>query len=139
MPQVLSRWIWDRLLGLPHEDWQAIFLKDDQAAEAKAAAERKALAASKIAGTKPSHPLADYAGAFTHPAYGTVRIENRETGLRWIYAGNSLTLRHFHYDTFARGNNARVQFLTSIDGVIDRLEVKLEPAAAPIVFVRDRH
>lgn len=137
VPQVLSRIIWDKLLGLPPEDWQAIFLKDDKAAEAKAAAERKALEASKIAGTKPSHPLGDYAGSFTHPAYGTVKIEARETGLRWIFAGNSLTLRHFHYDTFARGNSARVQFLTSLDGVIDRVEVKLEPAAPPVVFKRD--
>lgn len=138
VPQVLSRVIWDRLLGLPTEDWQAIFLKDDQAAEAKAAAERKTIAATRIAGTQPSHPLADYAGSFSHPAYGTVRIEARETGLRWSYAGSSLTLRHFHYDTFARANNARVQFLASLDGAIDRVEVKLEPAAPPIVFKREK-
>lgn len=138
VPQVLSRVIWDKLLGLPAKDWQAIFLEDEKAAEAKAAAERKAIAASRIAGTQPSHPLADYAGAFSHPAYGTVRIEVREAGLRWTFAGNSLTLRHFHYDTFARGNNARVQFLTSIDGKIDRLEVALEPAAPPVVFTRQK-
>jgi len=30
-----------------------------------------------------------------------------------------------------------VQFLTSLDGVIDRVEVKLEPAAPPVVFKRD--
>jgi CubicO group peptidase (beta-lactamase class C family) len=136
VPQVLSRIIWDKLLGLAPIDWQTIFLKDDQAAEAKAASERKAIEGSRIAGTTPSHPLADYAGSFSHPAYGTVRIEAGETGLRWDYAGNSLTLGHFHYDTFARGNNARVQFLASIDGRIDRLEVALEPAAPPIVFKR---
>lgn len=139
VPQVLSRIIWDRLLGLPPEDWQTIFLKDDQAAEAKAEAERKTIEASKITGTKPSHPLAEYAGIFTHPAYGTVQVEARETGLRWIFAGNSLTLRHFHYDTFLRANSARVQFLTAIDGAIDRLEVALEPAAPPIVFRRAKN
>lgn len=55
------------------------------------------------AGTKPSHPLAAYAGTFRCPMYGDCRIEVEGESLVLRLLPNPLLvadLQHLHYDTF---------------------------------------
>ena len=48
--------------------------------------------------TKPSHDLADFCGAYEHPAYGRVVITQDGDSLHWAWRGTKSLLSHRHYD-----------------------------------------
>ncbi len=146
VPNIVSRNVFDRLLELDPIDWNGRVreradeqLKKRNEAWAKADAEQKK-------GTSPSHPLPDYEGEYTHPAYGTARVVRDGKDLKCTVAGFELPLAHFHYDIFAVPKDApreirswrrrRVQFFYNKQGEIDRLAVTLEPRLDDIVFER---
>jgi hypothetical protein len=92
-------------------------------------------------GAKPAHPLADYAGSYTHPAYGEVKIGTAPNGqLNCSFNGFNVTLGHTQFETFkVVDRNPLMQdlqllFVTDIAGHVSGLSVLLEPAVAPIVF-----
>jgi CubicO group peptidase (beta-lactamase class C family) len=104
----------DKLLGLPPRDWNAYFLKYRVAHEQAAAARAEALARTRRPGTKPSHPAADYAGAYEDPAYGTLRVTADGERLRLSWGGYDGPLTHYHFDTFTLegpGESGREQAL----------------------------
>lgn len=94
--------------------------------------------------TVPSHPLADYAGAYEHPAYGRMTITHGEQGLLWSWRGMASVLSHRHYDTFElpeivddlHPDHLMISFATDRDGDIASLSAKLETLVPDIVFVR---
>ncbi|HEV8702208.1 MAG TPA: serine hydrolase [Candidatus Polarisedimenticolia bacterium] len=136
---VVSYNIYERLLGLDPTPWSernlAIRLKGKEAgkeARAKAGGER-------IPGTKPSHPLADYAGEFGHPAYGVLTIVQKDAGLGFDFHRIRLPLDHFHYDRFDSPDDEQegkwsVNFSTSPQGEIDKALVSLDEAE--VTFTR---
>ena len=135
-PGPLSFSVFDALLGLPPIDW---------AARQKAAANRppgSRTEIAKVAGTQPSHALADYAGEFVHPGYGRIRVEAGPNGLRVQFHGTAADLTHFHYDVFEgrlrMTGDAPVKFLfrSGLSGKIDTIEAPLEPQVDNIVFTR---
>ena len=67
----------------------------------EAEAERRKAEAKRVSGTKPSLPLASYAGTYADPLYGdlVVTVEGDRLKARYggAYAG---TLEHWHFDTF---------------------------------------
>jgi CubicO group peptidase (beta-lactamase class C family) len=82
-------------------DWSAE-LKDlyDSLDEAGARA-REARAASRIAGTTPSLPEAEFAGMYTDRLFGTVEVTAGQDGLEARYGpGLAGPLEHWHHDTF---------------------------------------
>jgi CubicO group peptidase (beta-lactamase class C family) len=130
---------YERLLGLSLTPWSerglANRLKNKKAgteARAKAGGER-------VAGTKPSHPLEDYAGAYGHPAYGTLDIGLFGGKLQFDFHKIRLPLDHFHYDRFDTPDDERygrfsVNFQTSPQGDIDRALMALDEGE--VVFRR---
>src|SRR5262249_61953761 len=48
----------------------------------------------------PPRGVAAYAGAYEHPAYGTVRVALERGALVWSWHDFRAPLAHFHYDTF---------------------------------------
>lgn len=90
--------------GIEQKDWDARFKA--VAGEAKRAPQMingepyfyRPLA--KVEGTKPSQPLADYAGDYAHPGYGTVpvRVENGRMSIDII--GNPCDADHWHRELF---------------------------------------
>lgn len=54
----------------------------------------------RIKDTVPTRPLSDYAGTFSHPAYGDFVVSLREGPLVWHHHGFRGPLRHYHYDVF---------------------------------------
>lgn len=91
----------------------------------------------QITGTKPSKSLAEYAGAYQHPAYGVVRTELGHDGLQVKFDALTLALRHFHYDTF-QTTQGMVTFILDSSGQICEMHLPLEPAVKPLVFVRQQ-
>lgn len=144
VPALLTRTIADRILGLPQQDWLGDAHRKKQAAEAAArdAATRKGL--TRVAGTKPSHPLEEYVGDYWNDGYGALRIERAGSGLAVVYNAITNPLEHWHYDVW-NGTGAaadpvfedtRFQFTMSTAGDINGLRVPFEPEVPEIVFVK---
>src|SRR5205809_1043768 len=76
---VVSYNVYERLLGLAPTPWSerqlAIRLKGKEADKAA----RAQSGGGRVAGTKPSHPLEDYAGEYEHPAYGVLAITEKDS------------------------------------------------------------
>jgi CubicO group peptidase (beta-lactamase class C family) len=86
-------------------------------------------------GTKPSKPLPDYAGRYSHPAYGTVRVEQDGDGLLVRFDAMNLRLKHFHYDTFS-SSMGMARFALNERGAVGEMHLPLEPAVRPLLFLR---
>lgn len=125
--------ILDAYLGAPPFDWLAASLwSAKRDANAVATAERMS-AASRDSTSRPSLPLAKYAGAFTDAWYGAINIEV-ESGhfvIRFSHSPSLVgDLEHYQYNTFiARWRNrelradAFVTFDLNPDGSIDRVRM----------------
>jgi len=144
VPNTVAKRVFDDLLGLPPIDWNARSRKDAERGRMVGDSTRQALESKRVAGTSPSHPLADYAGKYTHPGYGTVEVQAKDGGLSLLYDKFDLAMTHYHYDVFhldpaklkGAGVTGLVQFLMGTDGKIDRVAIPFEPAIAPIVLKR---
>lgn len=141
LPELLIRTAADRILGLEAKDWvgEAAKRREKGEAEDKKAEEKKAT--RKVPGTRPSHPLADYAGAYEHPGYGEAAVALAGGRLVLTYNGISAPFEHWHYDTFngLKGDDptfedSKVSFRTDLNGRVAELVAPLEAAADPIVF-----
>jgi len=82
-------------------DWSSEFHTLYSNFQAGADKSEKALEAARVANTKSSLPLDEYAGKYTDPLYGEVII-TRENEELIIVANQFLTARvsHWHFDTF---------------------------------------
>ncbi len=144
VPTIVTRRIYDQLLGLEPVDWTARIRTQQKQAELAAAMAKKNAASDRKAGTSPSHALADYAGKYEHPAYGTIKIEHDGSALKLSTgSGTTASLGHFHYDIFesdddptGRFDKRKVTFLYNKRGDVDRVTVPFEPAVSDIVFTR---
>jgi len=135
--------LYDRLLGVEPAPWaERIRERQKKARDAEEEAKKKGYVARRE-GTRPSHDLGEYAGAYEHPGYGRLTIDLEGPSLKATFNAMSTPLRHFHYDVFEAPEDPRnplsetkLTFLYNKKGEIDRLAVPLEPAIADIVFRR---
>ncbi len=145
LPGLATNHAADLLLDLEAKDWNAEALKRYQLAikTQKEAEEKKTTV--QIQGTSPSHPLADYAGEYSHPGYGTLVIHQDEAGaLSMEYNGIRAPLGHWHYDVFNGLENPddrtfedmKLTFNTNLKGYIDSISAPFEPAVDLIRFSR---
>jgi hypothetical protein len=93
--------VFDRFGGRSDRDWSADFLKlyaDIQRDETQGRAKKDAL---RVTGTSPSLPLARFAGEYSEPLHGDVKVSHDGGALRVQY-GSAFdgTLEHWHYNTF---------------------------------------
>lgn len=58
------------------------------------------LTGERVAGTSPSHPLADYVGTYARPGYEPARVSLADGRLALDFNGWHVPLTHFSYDTF---------------------------------------
>jgi CubicO group peptidase (beta-lactamase class C family) len=107
----------------------------------------------RVEGTNPSHPLNDYIGNYSHPGYGLILINREGEGLEFQRHVLRLSLEHWHYDAWISRDismfyihaphpfdrASRFLFETNADGQISAVSIRLEPAVAPIRFVKERH
>src|SRR5439155_21019056 len=121
--------VFDAYLGNLPRDWSAELLRLYGGIRASADSARKRAEAQRIAGTRPSLPLAQYAGTYGDSLVGEVSISNENGTLRLrtssTHAG---TLEHWQYDTFrVRWDNpwegtSTATFTIGSSGVPSRLE-----------------
>ncbi len=127
--------VYERLLGMDQTPWSERLLEARLKGK-KAGSEARAKAgADRVPNTKPSHPLADYAGEYENPAYGAMQIAMKDGQLRFGFHKIELPLSHFHYDRFETPDDEQegkwsVNFETNPQGDVDRAVMSLDEAEA---------
>jgi hypothetical protein len=100
---IMQNKIFDTILGVPKRDWSAEIAERTKRGKITAAEEAKKIEAARVANTKMSLSLKDYAGNYIDQLYGdaTVTEENGNLVLRFVQSPNFVAdLEHWHYDTF---------------------------------------
>ncbi|HNR09123.1 MAG TPA: serine hydrolase [Saprospiraceae bacterium] len=143
----VRNWIADRMLGLPYRDWHK------QSRDAYVKGRFTAMMTPKpndstgrVFNTKPSLPLGDYAGKYTHKGYGSMEVTLVGQQLRAQYNGMSLPLNHKHFDIFRGrpegpqyedGTDTELFFALSKEGKVKSLSTPLQPGLADMVFEKE--
>ena len=136
---IISYDVYERLLGMDLTPWSErrldMRLKDKEAAKSA----RAKAGEDQVKGTHPSHPVADYAGAYENPAYGILKIGLVDNQLRFDFHHMQFPMTHFHYDRFDTPDDERygkwsVNFRTNPQGDVDQAVMSLDEAEA--VFTR---
>ncbi len=131
--------VYERLLGMDLTPWSDRQL-DIRLKGKKAETEARTKAdVGRVPNTKPSHALADYAGAYEHPAYGVMTIGLKDNQLQYDFHKMKYPMTHYHYDRFdtpddEQDGKASVNFRTNPQGDIEAAVMSLDEAEA--VFVR---
>jgi CubicO group peptidase (beta-lactamase class C family) len=144
LPHIVTYHALDRLLGQSGKDWHTAAIKQRDAAESAGKAAKANMASIRRPDTKPSHTLAEYAGDYEHPGYGTLTISNADGALSMTYNRISAPLEHWHFDAFNALKNpadpafedTKVLFHTNLDGDIASIEVTVEASVKPAIFTR---
>lgn len=135
----------DRALELEPRDWIVAAARKRDVAREFADTGKDARARFRVEKTRPSRPLADFAGEYRHPGYGVLEIRLAADSLTMDFNDMTMPLEHWHYDTFNVAEteeaiipeNLRVSFITDQRGRVSRLEAPLEPLVDPLVFTRE--
>ena len=128
----------DHYLGAPQSRWPEKF-HSYKINKLNQAAKQVQTAAAKPAQVGPSLPLDHYAGDYTDPWYGTIKVRQAGNGLRVDFphsTGMEGPLTHYQYDTFTTNpaldwvEPAYVTFSIGADGKVDRVTMTpVSPAA----------
>ena len=136
---IVSYNVYERLLGMDQTPWSQRRLQQ-RLANKKAGTEARAKAgADRVANTKPSHPLANYAGEYENPAYGILKIGLAGDQLQFGFHEFQFPMSHFHYDRFDTPDDEQygkfsVNFRTNPQGDVDNAVISLDEAE--VVFTR---
>lgn len=144
LPGIVNQHAADLILGLDFVDWQAEGLEQRAAAIEAEEAGEEGLEALRVAGTSPSHALADYAGEYHHPGYGPLTVSLANAELSLTFNDIAVPLEHWHYDVWngakTEGDpafeNKKFLFRTDFDGQVAAVETPFEPQVNPIVFAK---
>ncbi|MCU0624317.1 MAG: serine hydrolase [Gemmatimonadaceae bacterium] len=144
LPELLTRTALDRLLGRDRKDWNGEALRARDAAQGGQRQMEERKGEARIAGTKPSQPMAAYVGTYADSGYGEATIALERDTLVFTYNNISAKLAHWHYETFSALRNPadptftdqQLTFRLNPAGRVDALLVPFEPSVAPIVLRR---
>ena len=120
----------DRAVGVAPRD----YFGEARRAEAEFLARMPRPDTTRVTGTHPSRPLADYVGTYRHPLYGTATVRLAGDALTIAYDANPSatgTLVHDRYDTFAARlqdpmlGQATVTFRLGVGGTVEGMRFPL--------------
>ena len=127
--------VYERLLGLSQTPWSERRLVDRTESRRLDKQGRQKSGGERVPATRPSHPLAEYAGDYEHPAYGLLRIAAKDSALQFDFHKILLPLIHYHYDRFDTPNDEQfgqwsVNFKTNPQGEIFQAVMSLDESEA---------
>ena len=104
---------------------------------------RSKAGADRVPNTTPSHPLADYVGEYEHPAYGVLKIGEKDGQLQFDFHKMRFAMTHYHYDRFDTPDDERfgkwsVNFSTDPQGDVSRAVMSMDEAEAAFQRRPDR-
>src|SRR5690606_8092676 len=141
---VITQRAFDLALGLDPIDWRARLGGSEPGR--RAPGDRRA-AAPKADGPRPApaRPLQEYAGRYSHPAYGIVEVRVKDgSALELEFHGDRFPLLPFRVDMFETASlpnsthplqRTKVGFVTAEDGSIGSLSMKMEGGVKPAQLV----
>ena len=144
MPYTVTFNIYDRLLGLNQLHWSDRFekMKQEKIALMKTAYKKSEKERKK--NTTPSHPLEDYQGEYSNPAYGSLKIKEMKGKLLMSFRIFNCPLEHYQYDVFKTATNMpydmmsfKLTFKMNVNGDIESLSIPLQEGVDDIVFVKN--
>lgn len=100
MPMALTNALVDAYCDLKSKDWNAYFLKVETDVAAAKAAALTARDRARDASAKPSVALAEFAGKYEHPAYGTATVSCVGEKLAAKFSSFDYPLEHYERDSF---------------------------------------
>ncbi|HEY3789657.1 MAG TPA: serine hydrolase [Urbifossiella sp.] len=100
MNQAVTNTLIDLYCGLSPRDWNGFFLKIVAEAAAKRQAAINDREKARIPATKPSLPLAAYAGEYADDVYGKLKVNEKDGRLSIEWSGFKCPLEHFQNDAF---------------------------------------
>ncbi len=140
MPTTLMNRAFDHQLGVTPEDWSAKTFARTEAARARAREAVKKMEAARVPNTKPSLPLAKYAGTYVDSLLGELVVRDSSGTLLLAFGPNwHGALEHWHFDTFRTRFGTPVlgpilvQFRVSPTATVDEVLIDL---AGPATFKR---
>ena len=74
IPSVVRNIMADRMLGVSKTDWNKTLKDSQDKARAEQKEAKKEAVSDQVLGTKPSHSLTAFTGAYSHPGYGSFDI-----------------------------------------------------------------
>ncbi len=101
LPEAVSFFVYDKLLGLEPINWGERSRADVQAAKESMKKSLKHIREGARPDTDPSHELEEYAGTYEHPGLGSLTVRMEDGGLKARYGLMDIDLQHQHYDAFA--------------------------------------
>jgi CubicO group peptidase (beta-lactamase class C family) len=142
--EVLSYNISDRLLALDQLDWNKRELDRYFAFRKSSDEARDKNYVPRRLDTHFSHPIEEYPGEYSNPAYGTIEVVRADGDrLKVTYHTLSSTAEHWHYDVWRTPHNpldqlqeSEFMFNTDWEGNISSLSSSMEPRVKDIVFTR---
>ncbi len=140
-PEIVAMNVFDRLLGLDQVSWSGRYMEIRDKRKAEAEKRRTQPDKDQKTGTRPSHPLEDYAGDYVHPAYGTLTIIKKGDGLRAKRWDTTFTVSHYHYDVFELANEEsgmklKASFTSDLKGNVASVSIPFAQGVKDIVFTR---
>jgi CubicO group peptidase (beta-lactamase class C family) len=125
--------VYERLLGMSQTPWSDRYLKLQLVSKKTGTEARSKAAAARVANTKPSHVLSEYAGTYQNVAYGVLKIGLKEDQLQFDFHKIQGPLTHYHYDRFdtedfERFGKFSLNFRTDPQGDIDQAVISLDEA-----------
>ena len=128
----------DDMLGAPRTDWARVYTEQFRKQLAQAAQVERAAAGTRDTSSRPSLPLAKYAGRYTDAMYGDAAIteENGHLVLRFAHSPDFTgDLEHWQYDTFVahwRVKNVPDAFVSFALTPQGRIETMKMAAVSPL-------
>jgi CubicO group peptidase (beta-lactamase class C family) len=143
VPEIVSRWVIDRLLGLGEIDWATRLANEENTLAAMLHRAVAAREAARTPGTSPSLPMEGLAGRFVHPGYGVLLVEESDGRLRGTFHGMTGTIDHFQDDVFLftpQGTELdkeyAIRFQIGADNRAMSLSATMQAGVSPVVFIR---
>ncbi len=141
LPYALLNRTFDAHLKAAPRDWSGDMRKNFDALLTAGRDAQKRMESQRVSGTKPSLPLASYAGTFADSLYGETVVRENGGALQ-ISRGPAFqgTLEHWHFDTFRASWRDRalgkslIGFRLGTSGKVDELQLDL--AGATVTFKR---
>jgi CubicO group peptidase (beta-lactamase class C family) len=131
--------VYERLLAMDQTPWPKRWLDIRLKAKKAASESRTKAGADQVRNTKPSHALGDYAGEYEHPAYGLLKITQKDGQLQFDFHRMAFPMTHYHYERFDTPDDERfgkwsVNFSTNPQGDVDKALMSLDEAE--VTFTR---
>lgn len=142
---VITHHVLDHYLGAPPHDWLGAHLALAARRDSARAAASEASAAARDAASRPSLPLASYAGTYSDRWYGDVVLALEDAGLAIRFTRTPVLvgdLEHWQHDTFLvrwRDPELRADAFISFDLTPDGRvhEARMVPASPEVDFSYD--